>query len=62
MSNVELPESIVTFIAKWAIATNQREDVCTKRFWDLMTNADISVETVKETLQKWMNEAGVGEN
>jgi len=62
MPNVELPESIVTFIAKWALATNQREEVCTKRFWDLITNTDISVEMTKSMLADWMKEAGYDES
>jgi len=53
-----IPPEIVEFITKWSTATNQRPEVASKRFWDLMINSEISEEGKDETLTKWANEAG----
>ena len=59
MSNVDVPSDVIDFLAKWAVATDQRADVCAKRFWDMMINQRISDETKNETIKKWMDEAGL---
>lgn len=54
----DLPSDVLEFLTKWSVNTEQRPDVCAKRFWDLMINQEISDETKSSTIQKWMNDAG----
>jgi len=56
-SKIDIPLDVIDFLAQWATKTNQSAEVCSKRFWDLMINQDISEESKGEILQKWMNEA-----
>lgn len=55
----DMPFAVVDFLAKWSVATDQKPEVCAKRFWDLMINNEISDETKDVTIAKWMEEAGM---
>lgn len=55
MTNI--PDGIIKFIAKWAVATEQSPEVASKKFWDLMINPDISEEGRMEMIDKWAKEA-----